>query len=561
MNLNKNTFLLLFVSLVLFSSCSRKKSNVAAGYIPADASAVVAVNAHQLMDKLGKDGITMQKIYGLVFGGPGDTASKPGVFWPGADTSGVDFKEPVYISLNIPSKITDPNAVIRVIVQLKDAKQFAKTIDVLDGEVKKEDKMTLVTTDESALGYTSKTAIYVAHLNADAITGTKTMPMFKLDSLNDAPELPAFTGKMAADIVRASFSLEKKSSLAGNDDFDEMPIGDNDIKIWTNYTTGVAGMLKGDLATAAVVLDPILKSSYTSSVMNFENGAIKGTSKMYFPKEAAEAIKKSAARDMDFSAIAAFPGKELNGYMGVAFDPAMIRHLLEFTKWDGNANMALSLLGLSLDDFLNALTGDISVIFADAGTLAAGGTMSDPLRKSNWAAAVKINNKLSLEKILNNRKVFDSLKKVGTAYVMEKDSARIFFNIKDNYLYIGGNPTLLAQFMDGTKKNDFASGPLARFAKKPFGVYLSAAGLPDSATKNLSVFAITGLRELVVTGQHFEKNYLQSNLEINTANKQQNSLSAAFNAVFSYMQFRMTRMMQEEGIDEDMPPLVPMPVK
>lgn len=558
----KNTFALLLVSLVLFSSCSRKKKNVAAGYIPADASAVVAVNADQLMTKLAKDGINMQKMGGLIFGQSGDTTTKPGVFWQGADSSGVDFKEPIYISLNIPSKITDQNAVVRIIVQLKDAERFAKTIDILDGEIKKEDKFTYITTDESAIGYNNKTAIYVAHLNADAITGMKTAGVFSIDSLGDAPELPAFTGKMALELVRASFNLEKENSLAANDDFDEMPIDKNDIKIWANYTTGMDKMLKGSLADAAVILKPLLKDSYSSSVLNFENGAIKGTSKMYFQKDAAEAIKKSASRDIDLAAIGAFPGKSLNAYIGVAYDPAMIRDLLEFVKWEGAAAAGLSKLNLTVGDVINSFTGDISFLLADANT--PGLTVlpgNEALGKANWAAIARLNDKAALEKILNSPMILANLKKDGNTFIIEGDSSKVYFNIKDNNLYIGGNPQLLAQFMDGTKKNDFASGPLARFSKKPLGVYFSAASLVAGDPKNFSILAVSGFRELIVTSQHFEKNYLQSDMEINTINKEQNALSSAFNSVFNYMQLQMRTIVEQEGDEEYMPPLKPMEVK
>lgn len=561
MTLNKNTFLLLLVSLALLSSCSRKKKNVAAGYIPADASAVVAINAHQLMNKLGKDSITLQKLSMLVMGPMADTATNPTVFWSGAETSGVDFKEPVYISLNIPSKITDQNAVLRIIVQLKNREQFAKTIDILDGDVSKEKDFTYITTDESAIGFNNKTAIYVAHLNADAITGTKTTGIFSLDSLDDVPEPPDFTGKMALELVKSSFSLQKENSLAGNDDFDELPIGDNDMKMWANYTTGIEKMLKGNLAEAAVVLRRLLTNSYSASVINFENGAIKGTSRMYFSKESAEVVKKAASKNIDLSAVSAFPGKTLNTYIGMAFDPAMMRHIIEYIKWDGAANMGLSLIGLSLDDFLNALTGEVSIIFADAGTLPAGNAMGGPVNSANWAAVARINNTPALEKILNNKKVLDSLKKTGSYYVMEKDSTRIYFNIKNNNLYVGGNPQLLAQFMDGTKKNDFASGPLARFSKNPFGLYMSTSGLSTAGAFSPRLPLLSSsFSEMTVTGQHFEKNFLQSNMEMMLPNKQKNALSVVFNTLLSQMQSELRLVMPKED-EEFMPPLVPMEVK
>ena len=77
----------LAIALVMFSSCSRKKKNIAAGYIPSNASAVLAISPNQLMNKLSKEGVNYQKISNMIFGGMGDTTATAGVFWPGAATS------------------------------------------------------------------------------------------------------------------------------------------------------------------------------------------------------------------------------------------------------------------------------------------------------------------------------------------------------------------------------------------------------------------------------------------------------------------------------------------
>jgi Domain of unknown function (DUF4836) len=552
-------FLFLALPLLVLASCSRKNKNKAAGYIPADASAVIAVNASQLMTKLAQEGVNYQKIYNMLLGGDEDTTTKPGVFWPGAATSGIDMEQPIYLALSIPSKITDKNAIIRIILSLKDAAQFAKTQISEDAEIKKEGDITIATMDESAFGYNNKTAVYIAHLNADAITGTKVTGVFGADTA--LGEQADFSGKMAADLIRETFKLEKDKSLASNNSFDEMPLDKNDMKVWLNYSNGVAGMLKGDASTAALVLEPLMKNSFTSAVLNFENGRIKGNSKMYFEKDAAEAIKKSAVRNIDLSATNTFPGTQLNGFAGFAFDPATIRYILEYVKWDGNANLALSLIGLKMDDLISCFSGDVSVLFSDARINEL--EWLSPLSifdQASWAALAKINNREALDKILANSKVTETIKKEGDTYNMNWKGGKIYFNIKDKQLFAGSNPQLLAQFMAGTAKNNFETGSLARFKEKPAGLYLSPGNSPGNNPKSITGIIMGSLREMYLTGGRFEKNYLQSDIEIITANKNQNSLAAVFTSAFAYMQQQMTTMMKEAG-EDDMPPLKPMQIK
>jgi hypothetical protein len=564
MKLIKGFSLLLLLTTLLLSSCSRKKKNEAAGYIPADASAVLAINPQQLMTKLSKEGVNYQKIYNMIFGGMEDTTSTPGVFWPGAEKSGINLEQPIYVSLSIPSKITDNNAILRIIIPLNDAEKFGKTLTAQEPEIRKEGKFTFAVLDEAAYGYNNKTAIYVAHLNAESITGVQLTGVYSpTDSAGNNDELSSFSGTQAADIVLNSFNLDPKNSLATNEFFDEMPLGKNDMKIWLNYTNGVAGMLKGDASTAALVLEPLMRNSFTAALLNFENGKISGQSKMYFQKEAAETIKKSVAKEMELSLVSSFPGTQLNGFAGLALDPSLIRHILEFVKWDGNVNLALSLAGLTMNDLVGSFSGDISVIFADTPTEQFNGlSPMGMLEKANWAAVAKLNNKASLEKILASSKVQESIKKEGDAYIMNQKGSKVYFNIKDDKLFVGSNPQLLAQYMAGTAKNNFAAGPLAGFAKKPMGIYLSTGNKAAGGTglAGLAQIVTGTLKEVMITGGKFEKNHFSATLEIATSNKDQNSLAAVFNSALAFMQQEMNALLKE-GAEDDMPRLEPMQVK
>ncbi|MBL7728400.1 MAG: DUF4836 family protein [Dinghuibacter sp.] len=552
---------LLFLVL-LATSCSRKKKDVAAGYIPANASAVMAISGEQLMNKLSKEGVNYQKIYNMIFGGLADTTSTPGVFWQGAAQSGINFKEPIYVSLTIPSKITDNDAILRFILPLSDAKQFEKSIKGQDAEIKKEGDITYAVLDESAFGHNGKHAIYVAHLNAETITGVKVSGVFNNPDSAGSSEQEPFSAKKAMALIKESFNLEKKNSLAGNDWFGDMPLDKNDMKLWLNYTNGIAGMLKGDASTAALVLEPLLKNSFIASVMNFETGKITGSSRMYFREEAAAAIKKSPPREIDLSLVQHFPGTQLNGFMGFSLDPSTIRNILEFVKWDGAANVALMSAGLTMDDLSDCLTGDISLVFSDAqATQLSVASPTSTLRRANWAAVAKLNNKIVFDKIMGSPKVQEKIKKDGELYLWRQDNDTLYLMLKDKLLYLGANKALLTQFMSGTAKNNFA-GTLSRFSKKPMGMYISTGNSGNTATgvEGLVQIFAGAVKEIVLTGNRFEKNYMQSELELATTNASQNSLAGVFNAAFAYMQAQMQAMMKEAAEEGDMPRLEPMKV-
>jgi hypothetical protein len=551
----KRILFTLLLPAVLLPACTKKKKEVL-GYLPANSSAVVTINAKQLLDKVAADGLPIPGLLSMNTGQLDTTRSASGNKAM-LDMTGINFDQPVNIALKIPSLVNEPFVKVIAVIPLKDAEKFAKAIESQGFEKIGDQKgITYMSNEEATLGYDKNIAIYASALPATPFTGVIT-------DNKDA----VFSTDSARALIALSFNLGNSESMASVKNYNEMPIGTNDLRVWMNYESGLSSMLRGDLNTAALILEPLLKGSSLAATLNFEKGRLVGQSRMYFTDDAAAMLKSSASKSVDLSLLNTFPGSRLNGLLALSMDMKMLKDIVKYVNWDGNANAALGYIGLQFSDVLEAVSGDVVMAFADTKLTGDGNAAGLPAN-GNWAALVKIKDKAQLEKILNNPQVAEQLNlvKEGDHYVLAKERIKTYINVQGPVMVVSPNPQLAAQYNAGTAKPAFDAATLNRFKDKALGLYINTRSLTDSLPA--PVMAKEGLimslmEEFFIGGAHFKDNYMQMDAEITVADKSRNYLSSIFMNVMTMMTVEPTtiRMPKDDVTDEADDRLMPMEAK
>jgi hypothetical protein len=543
------------VFALLLTSCKSKKKG-ALDYISKNTSAVITINARQLMNKLTQDGLSPAGIQRFLATGVFDSSGGKNA---GAETelllaaSGIDLNQPVHIALQAPVMVTEPFVKVSVILSLSDKDKFAALLKDQDFEMSDAKGITYGVSDEAAVGFDSKTAIYVSAFRAENLTGISTPRNLDFGGGAAAPtEEAAFTGDSAKVYVTEAFGLKSAENITAVKNSGELPIGSNDMRLWMNYETGISNLLRGDLNTAALILSQMVKGSSVAATLNFENGKIVSQARMYFEDDAAKVIKSSSSRSIDLSLLSQFPGSKLNSMVAVSMDLQMIKDILKYITWNGNANAALSYFDLRTDDVLDATTGDMVMAFSDFKfpPLSAMTDESTLMQNTNWAALVKIKNKVLLEKILTAPKLAEKIKKDSGGYVLDYKGVNMYINLQGPVMIISTNPQLAAQYNAGTAKAGFDAAVLSRFKDKAMGVYFSAKSLVEALPpeiKNSTLpkesFIVSAFSELYMSSPKFTDNYMQLDGEMVMTGNRQNSLS--------HLVFQVMNMVKGMGVGEE----------
>jgi hypothetical protein len=521
------------------AGCSKKKTG-AETMIPGDATMVVSVNLQQLMDKLAKNGIAADQMENYLEAGFADSAFKPvKSFLKLTDSLGLDLKQPLYIALSLPKEITASRGIMRVIGSISDAAQFKKFLAKADAEFSSDRGIDFAAVDDMILGFNKNYMVIVKDIPADAMERGKqmgsSMPVKNEEDLSE---------NQIKDLIRKTFANKASASIAANNDYAKLPIGNKDLKIWVDLEYAVNNNTGTGQVTQLVTRfgKEMFTNCSATSLLEFENGRVSATNQMYFNKEAAKIIRNTASQHIDFSMLQHFNGQEINAIMAVSVNPNLILDIIKFIKADGIMNIALAQKNLKPEELFNALSGDAIFIISDLNRDSA---KLKSATDANMAVLVKLKNKGTFEKLLSMPEVTKTFKKEGPLFIFQKDSGRgeaTFMGQANDIMIISPSRTVVEDYVSGTKNSAFDPAVLQHFKDKSAGYYLNFNSIEklipamakdkntaESMNQMTIVKSILGLfKETVMTSTSFNGNYIQSEGYLLLNKTDENFLSVLF---------------------------------
>ena len=443
--------LLVVATVILFASCN--KSNTQGKLIPKEASIVIQVDGKSLSAKLSWEEIKQNPLFKDAYG-DSTLPSTMKVLLNNPDSAGIDAKTDLLFFEQKDSM----GGYVAFEGTIKDEHLF-KTFNkqfTENGAESEKDGVNFISKSLICVGWSKNKFVYVFDAPQLAQMDALSQRM-KNDSIDITPSKPRDVGATC----KAIFALKEDNTLAKNKKFSKLLKESGDIHFWMNAEELHKGASSNPMM-AMVNLDKFYKGSVTTATINFDNGKIRIAGKSYIGEDLAKIYKKYSGSKISEDMIKRMPGKDIVGLMAISFKPEGIREILKMTNLDGLANMGLSYVGFTMDDFIKANKGDVlfgvsdltfktdSVKYNFPNQDEVSSVREKPL--FNFVFATSIGDKDAFNKLIN------AGKKLGEKQLGDSSKVPFAYNSNGTYFAIANSKENVDKYLAGTNTNfDFIS--------------------------------------------------------------------------------------------------------
>ena len=517
-----NFRILLIVALVLIiTSCS--KTNKEGKFIPNNASMVLHVNGKSLTTKLPWNEIKQNLFFNEIYKDSSLSANVKSIM-NNPDSTGIDVNNDLLFFVQKDST----ESYIAFEGSIKNEQLF-KTFNskfIENGVQSEVNGVQFITKPSYCVGFTKDKFVYVFDApqmaNSDAL-----LKRMEQDSIT----VPATKTTDVSAACKAIFALKESNSLAKNERFSKLIKEDGDIHFWLNIEQLSQGISTNKMM-AMVNVDKFYKGNIMTATANFENGKIKIDAKNYMGDDLAGIFKKYSGGKVNEDMMKRMPGKDIVGVMAISFKPEMIREILKMMNLDGLANMGLTQLGFTMDDFIKANKGDILFGVSDIKLRTDNpkkneendSTSENRMPKFNFIFASSVNDKDAFNKLINAGKKF------GEKQTGDSTNLPIAYNYNGTYFALANNKENADKFVNGPGTDfDFIN----KIKGESFGGYLNIQllmkvfekeSVTDSSAKKLYDASLKLWDNVLIKGGEMKDGAIIQKIEINLMDKTTNSL-------------------------------------
>ena len=536
--------LIIIAIVVFFASCS--KTNNEGKLIPNNATMVLHINGKSLAAKLPWNEVKLNPFFKTIYT-DSTLSARIKLIFNNPDSTGIDVGNDLLFFTQKDST----ESYVAFEGTIKNEELFKKfTAQFLENGLKSEaNGVKFISKPPYCVGYTKDKFVYVFDApqmaNSDAL-----LKRMQQDSI--AVATPISTDVSAA--CKAIFSLKENNSLAKDDKFSHLLKEEGDLHFWINIEQLSQG-ISANKMMAMVNVDKFYKDNTMTATANFENGKIKIATNNYVGDELSNIYKKYSGGKVNEDMLKHMPGKDIVGVMAISFKPEVIREILKMMNLDGLANMGLTQLGFTMDDFIKANKGDVLFGISDIALRTDTVHKNDEHEilafrgapKFNFVFATSVNDKDAFNKLINAGKKL-SAKQGG-------DSAKLPFAYEYNgtYFALANNKENAGKFVTGSGTDfDFIN----KINGEAFGGYLNIQllmktfekeTLKDSSAKKLYDASVKLWDYATIKGGNMKDGAITQNIEIALLDKTTNSLKQLNQYASTISEVMQEKKDQEKG--------------
>lgn len=521
--------------MVMLGSCSRVPDN--AKYIPADATAVAAIDLRSLSKKIAWNLITGSKLYKEMqkrMSAQGSADAMKGI-----ENAGIDVSNTFYIYTRSDTRFAGGNLIVAIVPLSSAGKWEGYVKQVFPGTVPqvRDGRKEASLGEGMYVGWDEHTLIIV-----NGMSNTEDGAWSYTDDEKKRPlDGP---GLMPAEMARA-FMVPAGSNIVGNSRFAKLAKGGYDLSFWLNYgnlITDLAGNVSMDMngvsLSSAAWRDAVLTAGF-----DFKKGQIAGSVNYYLPAQVEEATKDFGTVVTDKDLLDRLPKKDLDMLVSMHISPAGVKTLLEKVGLFGPANVGLTTQGLDMDYVLSAFTGDMVIAMNDfslqAETLREEFMGQDVAYKKQKATmtmtyALKIGNADNFSRLLDMTAGSQMLRSPkGYVYPLTTTDS-LHLQVDRQYAVMSNKHEYADGILDGRYKAGEMPDDIAdRAYDNPFAICVDIKqmlGKVDpaisSSPRDSAIIAESKklLDNIALYGGNFTDNAYKFDLEINFTDKDENSI-------------------------------------
>jgi hypothetical protein len=537
---------LLLPMFVLFASCHKTPNH--AQLIPKNALMVAEVNIKELSKKIAWSMITGSKLFDELKSKSVDSA-KQSDFIKNMSEAGVDELNTFYAYVQ-NNGLNDKSTCFVALIPLKNAMKWEtflkKTFEnttIKDLKKRKETKLT----DEIYAGWTNDLLIIITLKDQTANN--------YMNAVEDTLPQTSIADRdmLLASHLETAFSVTKENALLEDKRFQNFEKTNHDLGFWVNIeevmnTVGAKSMssITGGLSLS----NTMWKNSAFSAGINFEKGKINTDMLVYSSDEMKEINQEFGKTNIDNDALDRVSPKGLDYVAAYHLSPLGVRKMLEKMGVSGLANSFLAEQKLSLQEILDAMSGDLifsmnnfkqkkeTMLFDSTDATSTINTFKTDM---DMMFALKINKKETFKKVLNLAVANEMLIPIDDNSYMVKsmnnaDTMLILLN--DNYAVFSNKGSVARTYVAGSNPKQSSMFVKENVNKHPFGMFFDfqewskgmTAMMTGTATDS-SIFEESKktFENYVFNGGSFENNTFKYQMSVNFIDKKENSLLQLIN--------------------------------
>lgn len=503
--ISKLSFLLVAVMLLL-SACNNSSERV--NYIPAEAVAVLKINTLQIGKKVAWESLTSGALF----------RDRDSAF--DLEKTGIDVVNVFYAYGVADQRLANKMKMV-LILPLKDASKWEAFIkkEFPEAAIKKEGDLNFASQDESVAGWDKNTAIVA--MDAGGGHGSESMAILTEE-------------------VKKAFSLKKEQSIAGNKRFAALEKEAHDVSLFLNYELLMDNVPQAEMGMAGSLMATqrkYVKDTYMAAGMDFDKGKIVADIRYYTNDNSMQMVKNVTPDKIDNEMLKRIPGNQLNGVLAYHINPKGVQSFIDTMGYTGLINSQLEQASLTIEEILNAFTGDIMLAATDfrnemqTRTYNYDGeekTTSYSSPTADWLFSMKVKDQNAINKLLQIATSAGSFTQASPDVYI---SDGIILSVKDGYVAVSNNEKNVLGFIAGTRNANFKIP--SEVSDNPYGIYLDIANsvkaIPVDENKDPAQNAVLEdgkklLENLIAYGGKIKDDHVPFHFELNFQNKNDNSL-------------------------------------
>ncbi|MCA6473848.1 MAG: DUF4836 family protein [Chitinophagaceae bacterium] len=341
--------------------------------------------------------------------------------------------------------------------------------------------------------------------------------------------------------VAAFFNQSLDQSLASVEQFTDMFSEKADGYLFTSSNSSVEALKKTPFNLPK--LEELLKDNYTAATLHFEQGKMRIQSTNYFNPTLSSLLRQYAGPVVNWSLVNDYPEGEINMLALASFQPALIGGILQHLELKSFADNFLNKSGLTLDEALKAIKGEIAVVASDLSVQEPDPmkrkdelTLQRGLPRGKLLVRLPVGEKASYLKLMETGVKNGWLVKKGTTYRSAPEFSALgsFLIADDQNIYIASDSSVYSNYLAAAgKKNKFLnSASFQSYNAASTLFYINIASTIKGLTKaddsytfhQASSIIASTVKEMTISSDNFDGKSVHNNLELTMQDAKTNSL-------------------------------------
>ena len=530
--MKKSSLLVLAACTLLLATCG-KKGGIAGLQVPKDAAFVLHINSASISSKISWKDISETSWFKEAGAKEKDSLAQKLMADPAS--SGIDTKQDFVLFMKKHGNGSYMVAEGSLSSEAAYQQMLANMTKKEPKEIKKSGDFSYMVSNDKTVVLWNKSKFALV-TNGDMPAMPKVPGVGGLMRNHEYSESTRFETDSLLIFGQQALSTEGGNDLGSDSRFADLVKNGSDVHMWVNMEQLYSGVNQLNKMLPMVRTEDLFKGSVATVSINFDNGKITATSKHY-PSDAMKKIaEKNKPQAVSAATINRIPSSNVVMVFAFNYSPTGLNEVLKLTGLDGPADIALSKMGFSIDDFIKANKGEVLFAMSDPVSRQeidsdkVNGTMpTGPFSKigANVLFASSVNDQAAFQKQVDLisglmgglKQKFD---KGGDAAPANPIIPGITYKIQNNWFALSNSSDHTDKFLAGGNSNvPFAD----KITGKPVGIYIDLQKLSNwMHSRYMKDNAPSIWQDIVATGGEFNGTSSEFNIEINLVDKNTNAL-------------------------------------